>query len=310
MSRAATASTILSRSTEWPSPGWPILTGCCGSTPARPGMPLSLTKPIGTGILNAMHKATGEISEAAIAVMTTLNAAASLAALAAGLRCATDVTGFGLLGHAFKLARASGVSAVIDHRAVPVIEGTRQAQRAGHMPGGSRRNLAWVAPHAEFGDLSDDELLLLADAQTSGGLLACRGNSGRDGHRRACATWRQCHNSYVAITFCSYREDFCGQAALTVRTTSGRLCRWPAAAGSSELPPFATSNGCHSSNSRKQTSARGARRWCSAQDGDRLWPRARRFGACRHRPRGSRPTPRAEISRGNRRGTGYLATPA
>ncbi len=137
----------------------------------RPGTPLSLTKPIGTGILNAMHKATGEVSDAAVSVMTTLNAAASRAALAAGLRCGTDVTGFGLLGHAFKLARASGVTAVIDHRAIPVIEGVREAQRAGYMPGGSRRNLSWVVPHADFGDLPEDELLLLADAQTSGGLL-------------------------------------------------------------------------------------------------------------------------------------------
>ena len=137
----------------------------------RAGTPLSLTKPIGTGILNAMHKATGKTSDAAVAVMTTLNADDSRAALAAGLRCATDVTGFGLLGHAYKLARASGVSLVIDHRAVPVIDGTREAQRAGYMPGGSRRNLAWVAPHASFGALPEDELLLLADAQTSGGLL-------------------------------------------------------------------------------------------------------------------------------------------
>ena len=137
----------------------------------RPGQPLSLTKPIGTGVLNAMHKATGAVSEAAVEVMTTLNAGASRAALQAGLSCATDITGFGLLGHAFKLARASGVTAVIDHRAVPVIEGVRLAQRAGHLPGGSRRNLAWVAPHADFGSLSEEELLLLADAQTSGGLL-------------------------------------------------------------------------------------------------------------------------------------------
>jgi selenide,water dikinase len=135
------------------------------------GLPLSLTKPLGSGILNAMHKATGEVSEAAVEVMTTLNADASRAALRAGLRCATDVTGFGLLGHAFKLARASGVSAVIDHRAVPVIDGARAAQRAGHLPGGSRRNLAWVAPHADFTGLPDEVLLLLADAQTSGGLL-------------------------------------------------------------------------------------------------------------------------------------------
>jgi selenide,water dikinase len=137
----------------------------------RPGLPLSLTKPIGTGILNAMHKATGEVSPAAVDVMTTLNAAASRAALDAGVRCATDVTGFGLLGHAFKLARASGVTAVIDHRAVPLIEGVAAAQRAGYLPGGSRRNLAWVTPHADFGTLSDEVLLLLADAQTSGGLL-------------------------------------------------------------------------------------------------------------------------------------------
>jgi selenide,water dikinase len=135
------------------------------------GFPLSLTKPLGTGVLNAMHKATGEVNAAAIDVMTTLNADASRAALAAGIRCATDVTGFGLLGHAFKMARASGVTAVIDHAAVPFIDGARQALRNGHIPGGTRRNLTWVAPHADFSQLPEAELLLLADAQTSGGLL-------------------------------------------------------------------------------------------------------------------------------------------
>jgi selenide,water dikinase len=135
------------------------------------GLPLSLTKPIGIGVLNAWHKATGEVSQEAIDVMTTLNADASRAALAAGIRCATDVTGFGLLGHLFKLARASGVGAVIDHAAVPVLAQARAALRAGHIPGGSRRNLDWVRPHADFGGLDPDELVLLADAQTSGGLL-------------------------------------------------------------------------------------------------------------------------------------------
>jgi len=135
------------------------------------GLPLSLTKPIGIGVLNAWHKATGEVSQAAVDVMTTLNAEASRAALAAGLRCATDVTGFGLLGHLFKLARASGVSAVIDHAAVPVLAEARSALAAGYLPGGSRRNLDWVRPHADFGGLDEAELLLLADAQTSGGLL-------------------------------------------------------------------------------------------------------------------------------------------
>jgi selenide,water dikinase len=137
----------------------------------RPGVPLSLTKPIGTGVLNAWHKATGEVSVAAVEVMTALNAQASQQALAAGIRCATDVTGFGLLGHLFKLARASGVTAIIDHAAVPLIEGTRAAARAGHMPGGSRRNLDWVRPHTDTGGLAEEDLLLLADAQTSGGLL-------------------------------------------------------------------------------------------------------------------------------------------
>src|SRR5580698_2139643 len=136
-----------------------------------PGLPLSLTKPIGSGVLNARHKATGEIFPAAIAVMTELNATASRNALAAGIGCATDVTGFGLLGHLFKLARASGVTAVIDSAAVPLIEGALAALRAGYVPGGSRRNLDWVAPHADFGAVSEEQLIMLADAQTSGGLL-------------------------------------------------------------------------------------------------------------------------------------------
>ena len=137
----------------------------------RPGLPLTLTKPIGTGVLNAWHKATGEVSAAAVEVMTTLNDQASAQALAAGITCATDVTGFGLLGHLFKLARASGVTAVIDHTAVPLIEGTRAAAAAGHMPGGSRRNLEWVLPHTDTDGVGEQDLLLLADAQTSGGLL-------------------------------------------------------------------------------------------------------------------------------------------
>jgi selenide,water dikinase len=137
----------------------------------RPGSPLSLTKPLGTGVLNAWHKATGQVNAAAIAVMTTLNDTASAQALAAGIACATDITGFGLLGHLFKLARASGVTAVIDHTAVPLIEGTAAAAAAGYMPGGSRRNLDWVLPHTDTGNIGEQDLLLLADAQTSGGLL-------------------------------------------------------------------------------------------------------------------------------------------
>src|SRR5580704_13852523 len=126
----------------------------CHVAAGRPGLPLSLTKPVGTGVLNARHRATGEVFPAAIEVMTTLNRAASKAALAAGLRCATDVTGFGLLGHLYKLARASGVTAVLDSAAVPLIDGALAALRAGYVPGGSRRNLDWVAPHVDFGTVS------------------------------------------------------------------------------------------------------------------------------------------------------------
>src|SRR5207244_8921752 len=112
--------------------------------------------------------ATGQVSAEAIEVMTTLNADASRRALAAGIRCATDVTGFGLLGHLFKLARASGVSAVVDRAAVPLIDGTRAAARAGHVPGGSRRNLQWVVPHTDAGTAGEGGRMLRADCKKSG----------------------------------------------------------------------------------------------------------------------------------------------
>jgi selenide,water dikinase len=137
---------------------------------ARPGLPLSLTKPLGVGVLNNRHKQTGEVFEHAVESMARLNADASRAALDAGISAATDVTGFGLLGHLFKLARASGVTAVVDAAAVPYLEGARESLAAGFVPGGSRRNLDWVRPHLSA-EVAEDELVLLADAQTSGGLL-------------------------------------------------------------------------------------------------------------------------------------------
>ncbi|GAA3534367.1 selenide, water dikinase SelD [Nonomuraea rosea] len=137
----------------------------------RPGLPLSLSKPLGVGVLNSRHKATGEVFPEAIASMTALNRDAARAAAGVGARCATDVTGFGLLGHLFKLARASGVTAVVDAAAVPYLAGARGAVRDGYVSGGTRRNLAWVSPHLDAGPVTEEELLLLADAQTSGGLL-------------------------------------------------------------------------------------------------------------------------------------------
>jgi selenide,water dikinase len=104
--------------------------------------------------------------------MTQLNRAAAEQATAAGVRAATDVTGFGLLGHLYKMTRASGVGAVIDRSAVPVLDAARDALRDGFVSGGTRRNLDWVRAHLRTGvDVSEDDLLLLADAQTSGGLL-------------------------------------------------------------------------------------------------------------------------------------------
>ncbi|MDF3288171.1 selenide, water dikinase SelD [Streptomyces silvisoli] len=137
----------------------------------RPGVPLSLTKPLGTGVLNNRHKATGEDFPQAVETMAALNRDAAEAALAAGVVCATDVTGFGLLGHLYKLARASGVTAVLDTAAVPYLDGARNAVRDGFISGGTRRNLDWVTPHTDFGRTGEPNRLLLADAQTSGGLL-------------------------------------------------------------------------------------------------------------------------------------------
>jgi selenide, water dikinase len=139
---------------------------------AEPGLPLTLTKPLGVGLLNNRHKQTGEVFAEAVAIMTELNRDAAAAAVATGVRAATDVTGFGLLGHLYKMCRASKVGAVIECAAMPVIPSARDALRDGFVSGGTRRNLDWVRPHLRPGSgVTEDDLLLLADAQTSGGLL-------------------------------------------------------------------------------------------------------------------------------------------
>ncbi|MBA3339883.1 MAG: selenide, water dikinase SelD [Geodermatophilaceae bacterium] len=138
---------------------------------AQVGLPLSLTKPLGIGVLNNRHKVTGEVFQNAIATMTELNRDASVAALSAGVRAGTDVTGFGLLGHLFKLARASGVTAILESAAIPLLDGAREAVREGYVSGGTRRNLEWVGAAADLSAVDEQTALLLADAQTSGGLL-------------------------------------------------------------------------------------------------------------------------------------------
>jgi selenide,water dikinase len=120
--------------------------------------------------------------------MATLNAAAAEAMVEAGASACTDVTGFGLLGHLHIALRAAGASAVLDASAVPFLDGTHELGEAGMIPSGTRSNRAFVEEHVEWGELSDVERLMLADAQTSGGLLIAIAPSGAEGLDRALAS--------------------------------------------------------------------------------------------------------------------------
>jgi selenide,water dikinase len=146
---------------------------------ARPGDTLVLTKPVGTGVIATAHKrgaAPDDVLAAAVASMTTLNAAASRAALAAGVTAATDVTGFSLLGHLHRMLRASGVSAVVDAAAVPLLPGALELTEAGYVSGGTRNNMSYLEPWVTFSPgIPDPVAVLLQDAQTSGGLLLATG---------------------------------------------------------------------------------------------------------------------------------------
>jgi selenide, water dikinase len=142
---------------------------------ARPGDALVLTKPIGTGIIATALKrgaAADEEVARAVASMTMLNRAAAEAGARVGVSAATDVTGFGLIGHLRSLLRASGVGARIAAAAVPLLPGAERLARDGCVPGGTRRNLEDAAADVRWdGDVDDTLRLLLCDAQTSGGLL-------------------------------------------------------------------------------------------------------------------------------------------
>lgn len=141
---------------------------------ARPGDALVLTKPIGTGLIATAikHAVVGrEARDAAVESMARLNAAAARAMRRVGVSAATDVTGFGLLGHLGEMLRASGVSAQIEAAAVPLLPGARQLAVDNVVPGGTLRNLEAASRFTRFGDADESTRLLLADAQTSGGLL-------------------------------------------------------------------------------------------------------------------------------------------
>src|SRR5918911_4788420 len=141
---------------------------------ARPGDALVLTKPIGSGILATALKR-GELDAAhyrtLIDTMRALNAEASRAALAVGARCATDITGFGLLGHASHLARASGVTLRVYAAAVPLLPGVGEAIARGVTTGGTERNSSYLEPLVRWGGASPQARAALVDPQTSGGLL-------------------------------------------------------------------------------------------------------------------------------------------
>tara|TARA_B100001778_G_scaffold334859_1_gene348392 strand:- start:1285 stop:2235 length:951 start_codon:yes stop_codon:yes gene_type:complete len=140
----------------------------------QPDQDLILTKPLGVGVITTAIKAGiagKEIINAAVASMTQLNDIASQVAVSASASGATDVTGFGLLGHLGKMALTSNVEAVLDVRNIAFLPGAKQYAEDGVIPGGTRRNLAWVEHQIDAGSYGETDLLLLADAQTSGGLI-------------------------------------------------------------------------------------------------------------------------------------------
>jgi cysteine desulfurase len=142
---------------------------------ARPGDALVLTKPLGLGIIATAVKrgvAKPEVATEALATMRELNRTAAEVMRTVEVHACTDVTGFGLLGHLREMSTASGLDVELDFNSVPVLNGLRELIGGGVVPGGTVDNLAHVAPHVDFSsDRSRTDQLILADAQTSGGLL-------------------------------------------------------------------------------------------------------------------------------------------
>ncbi len=142
---------------------------------AQPGDQLVLTKPIGTGIIVTAVKR-GLVEEDTVLevnnLMATLNRASAEAMVEVGVSACTDVTGFGFLGHLREMSAGASLDVEIHSDKVPILEAAANLINAGVVPGGTRNNLAYVEPHVVWGeDISEVQKLLLADAQTSGGLL-------------------------------------------------------------------------------------------------------------------------------------------
>jgi selenide,water dikinase len=142
---------------------------------AKAGDVLILTKPLGSGIIATAikkDKAPRSIMEEAINVMTNLNSGGAKAMNAVGVNACTDITGYGLLGHLLEMCQGSKISATIEFNEIPLMQGVFELAQKGFIPGGTKRNLDHVTPNVNFSkNISQEQKYLLADAQTSGGLL-------------------------------------------------------------------------------------------------------------------------------------------
>ena len=142
---------------------------------AKAGDVLILTKPLGSGIIATAikkDKAPRSIMEEAVNVMTNLNSGGAKAMNAVGVNACTDITGYGLLGHLLEMCEGSKISATIEFNEIPLMQGVFELAQKGFIPGGTKRNLDHVIPNVNFSkNISQEQKYLLADAQTSGGLL-------------------------------------------------------------------------------------------------------------------------------------------
>jgi selenide,water dikinase len=141
---------------------------------AKAGDMLILTKPIGTGIISTAikkEKAHDSIIEEAVHVMTHLNKGAAEAMNDIGVNSCTDITGYGLLGHLLEMCKASNVSAIIDFNTLPLIQGAFELAQQDFIPGGTKKNLEFISRTSFSKNIAQEEQFLMADSQTSGGLL-------------------------------------------------------------------------------------------------------------------------------------------
>ncbi len=180
----------------------------------RPGDRLALTKPLGTGVITTalkQGKARPEEVAAAVASMRTLNRAAAAAARAGGVRGGTDVTGYGLLGHGLEVARASGVTLVLEREALPWLPGARRLGAAYVFPGGAHSNRRYAAPGVSFDPPVEEEWeeLLLYSPETSGGLLLAVPSAGVEAFEAACRA--------QGVTFWWVGEAEAGEGRVEVR---------------------------------------------------------------------------------------------